>query len=47
MRPSKATRGKWRIPDDKVGERSIFMFGAERSIFMFGAPKVIAPTYVD
>jgi hypothetical protein len=38
MRPSKATRGKWRIPDDKVGERSIFMFGA---------PKVIAPTYVD
>jgi hypothetical protein len=28
------TRGKWRILDGKVGERSIFMFGA---------PKVVAP----
>jgi hypothetical protein len=34
MRLGGATRGKWRILDRKVGERSIFMFGA---------PKVVAP----
>jgi len=33
MRPGGATRGKWRIPDGKVGERSVVMFGA---------PKVVA-----
>jgi hypothetical protein len=34
MRPGGATRGKWRIPDGKDGERSVVMFGA---------PKVVAP----
>jgi hypothetical protein len=34
MRSDGATRGEWRVPDGKVGERSIFMFGA---------PKVVAP----
>jgi hypothetical protein len=34
MRPGGATRGKWRIPDGKVGERSVVMFGA---------PKMVAP----
>jgi hypothetical protein len=38
MRPGGATRGKWRIPDGKVGERYVFMFGA---------PKVVAPACVD
>jgi hypothetical protein len=38
MRPGRATKGKWRIPDGKVGERSIVMFKAL---------KVLAPTYVD
>jgi hypothetical protein len=38
MRPGGATRGKWRIPDVKVGEWSVFMFGAL---------KVVAPTCVD
>jgi hypothetical protein len=33
-----ATRGKWRIPDGKVGERFVVMFGA---------PKVVAPACVD
>jgi hypothetical protein len=37
MRLGGATRGKCRIPDMKV---------RERSIFMFEAPKVIAPTCV-
>jgi hypothetical protein len=30
MRLSGQTRGIWRIPDGKVGERSVFMFGASR-----------------
>jgi hypothetical protein len=38
LRPSRATRGKWRISDEKV---------SEWSIFMFGAPQVVAPTFVD
>jgi hypothetical protein len=33
-----ATRGKWRIPDGKVGERFIVMFGA---------PKVVASPCID
>jgi hypothetical protein len=35
MRPVGATRGKWRIPDGKVGEWTVFMFRAL---------KVLAPT---
>jgi hypothetical protein len=35
MRSGGATRGKWRIQDGKVGERSVVMFGAL---------KVVAPT---
>jgi hypothetical protein len=27
MRPDRTTRGKWRIPNGKVGERSVVMFG--------------------
>jgi hypothetical protein len=27
MRPGRATREKWRIPDGKVGERSVVVFG--------------------
>jgi hypothetical protein len=38
LRLGGAIRGKWRIPDGKVGERSVVMFGAL---------KVVAPTYVD
>jgi hypothetical protein len=38
LRPGRATRGKWRIPDGRV---------RERSIVMFGALKVVALTYVD
>jgi hypothetical protein len=38
VRPGGATRGKWRIPDGKVGERSVVMFRAL---------KVVAPTCVD
>jgi hypothetical protein len=38
MRPGKATREKWRIPYEKVGEWFVFMFGS---------PKVVAPTWVD
>ncbi len=38
MRPDGATRGKWRIPDVKVGERSGVIFGA---------PMVVAPTFFD
>jgi hypothetical protein len=34
MRPGGATRGKWRIPDGKV---------RERSVVMFRALKVVAP----
>jgi hypothetical protein len=34
MRPGGETKGKWRILDGMVGERSIFMFGA---------PIVVAP----
>jgi hypothetical protein len=34
MRPGRATRGKWRTTDEKVGEWFVFMFGA---------PKVVAP----
>jgi hypothetical protein len=33
LRPGRATRGKWRITDGKVGEWIIFMFGD---------PKVVA-----
>jgi hypothetical protein len=35
MRPGRAIRGKWRIPDGKV---------SERYVVMFGALKVVAPT---
>jgi hypothetical protein len=38
MRPSGAIRGKWRIPDGNVGERSVVMFGT---------PNVVAPACVD
>jgi hypothetical protein len=38
LRPGRATRGKWRIPDGRV---------RERSIVMFRALKVVALTYVD
>jgi hypothetical protein len=38
MRPNRATRGKWRIPDGKV---------RERFVFMFGAPKFVGPASVD
>jgi hypothetical protein len=38
MRSGGATKGKWRIPDGKVGERSVAMFGA---------PKVVASACVD
>jgi hypothetical protein len=38
MRPGEATRGKWRILDGKV---------EERSVIMFGAPKVVAPARVE
>jgi hypothetical protein len=34
MRSGEPTRRKWRIPDGKVGERYVVMFGA---------PKVVAP----
>jgi hypothetical protein len=38
MRPGRAIREKWRIPDGKV---------EEKFVVMFGAPKVVAPTCVD
>jgi hypothetical protein len=38
LRLGRVTKGKWRTPDGKVGEWSIFMFGA---------PKVVAHAYVD
>jgi hypothetical protein len=38
LRLGGATRGKWRIPGWKVGEMSVFMFGA---------PKLIAHACVD
>jgi hypothetical protein len=38
MRLGVATRRKWRIPDGKVGERFVYIFGA---------PKVVAPACVD
>jgi hypothetical protein len=38
MRSDRATRRKWRIPDGKVRERFVDMFGAS---------KVVAPTCVD
>jgi hypothetical protein len=38
MRSSGATRGKWRILDGKVGERSVVIFGAL---------KVVALTCID
>jgi hypothetical protein len=38
MRPGRATRGKWRIPDGKVREKSVVMFGAS---------KVVAPACVN
>jgi hypothetical protein len=38
MRPNRATRGKWRIPDGKVGER----YGV-----ILGAPKVVASACVN
>jgi hypothetical protein len=30
MRPGGTTREKWRTPDEKVGERSIFMLRASK-----------------
>jgi hypothetical protein len=38
MRPGGATRGKWRVQDGKV---------RERSTVMFGSPKMVAPSCVD
>jgi hypothetical protein len=38
MRLGGATRGKWRISDGKI---------EERSVVMFRALKVVAPAYVD
>jgi hypothetical protein len=38
LRPGEATRGKWRILDEK---------GGEWCVFMFEAPKVVAPACVD
>jgi hypothetical protein len=38
MRSGGTTRGKWRISNEKI---------EERSAFMFEAPKVVAITYVD
>jgi hypothetical protein len=38
LRPGEEIRGKWRMPDGKVGERSIVMFGDL---------KVIAPACVN
>jgi hypothetical protein len=38
LRPGGATRGKRRIPNGKVGEKSVVMFRAL---------KVVAPTYVN
>jgi hypothetical protein len=38
LRPGRATRGKWRIPDGKHSEWCVFMFGAR---------KVVAPAYVN
>jgi hypothetical protein len=38
MRPGGTTREKWRIPDRKVGEMSVFMIEA---------PKVVAHAFVD
>jgi hypothetical protein len=38
MRSGAAIRGKWRIPDGKVGQRSVVMFGGL---------KVVAYTCVD
>jgi hypothetical protein len=38
MRPGGPTRGKWRIPDGKVGERFVIIYEA---------PKVVAPTCDD
>jgi hypothetical protein len=38
MRPGGATKGKWSIPDGKV---------RERSVIMFGAPKVVTLSCVD
>jgi hypothetical protein len=37
MRLDRATRGKWGIPDGKV---------SQWNIFIFGPPKVVAPTSV-
>jgi uncharacterized protein YndB with AHSA1/START domain len=38
LRPGGETRGKWRIPDEKVGERYVVMFRAL---------KVVAPACVN
>jgi hypothetical protein len=38
MRTDEAVRGQWRIPDGKVGERSVVMFRAS---------KVVASACVD
>jgi hypothetical protein len=38
LRQGRGTRGKWRIPDEKV---------SEWIVFMFGALNVIAPAYVN
>jgi hypothetical protein len=38
LTPGGATRRKWRIPNGKV---------SEWSVFMFRAPKEVAPSYVD
>jgi hypothetical protein len=38
MRSGRAIRGKWRIPNGKVGKASGVIFGA---------PKVVAPACVD
>jgi hypothetical protein len=32
LRPGRATKEKWRIPDGKVRERSVIMFGATKVV---------------
>jgi hypothetical protein len=45
LRLSRAIRGKWRIPDGKVGARSVVMFRAPKVVAPAYDPKVVAPAY--
>jgi hypothetical protein len=48
MRSGRATRGKWRIPDGKVGERSVVMFGEYHTPILIegqgGSPRIWGAT---